>query len=698
MPIIGAGRKTQGAACNPSPCTGVTATLALGADNTIRGLADNPGNTTSVVLNGHTLTLAPLSGTLWSYAGSIVDGSSSGNFVQNGPGTSILTGNSTYTGTTAVNAGILDVEGRLGGTSGVVVNSGGTLTGGGTIDPLTVTINSGGTFAPGTPGIPGTSMTIVGNLAFQSGALYVTQINSAAATFANVTGTASLGGTVVAVVEGSGLPQKQYAILKSAGLGGTTFSNVVSADPNFATSLSYTNTNVLLNLTATLGAGSALNGNQQAVANTLSNAFNTSGTLPANFGTLFGLTGTSLGNALTQLDGEAATGAERSAFQMMTQFLGLMLDPFVAGRGSVGPGGQAIAFAPDEAANLPPDIALAYASVLKAPPPTFDQRWTAWGGAYGGSNIANGNASSGSSNVTASTFGFAAGMDYHVAPGTFVGFALAGGGTNWGLASGFGNGRSDAMQAGVYGVTHMGPAYLAGALAFTNHWFATNRSALGGQLSANFDGQSYGARLESGYRFAVLPRFGVTPYAALQAQDFRTPSYSESDATGSGFALTYAAMNATDVRSEIGARFDNPTVIGGKLPLILRARFAWAHDSVTNPALSAAFETVPGGSFTVNGAPIAQNSALTSAAAELFLTSNLSLLAKIRWRVRQRLANLCGFGNIALFLVRTANSERKSLFAVRCLCPTPPRPWANRQTPPASCWWRQECQAARRRR
>jgi uncharacterized protein with beta-barrel porin domain len=88
-------------------------------------------------------------------------------------------------------------------------------------------------------------------------------------------------------------------------------------------------------------------------------------------------------------------------------------------------------------------------------------------------------------------------------------------------------------------------------------------------------------------------------------------------------------MNATDVRSEIGARFDNPTLIGGdKMPLILRARLAWAHDFVTNPALSAAFETVPGGSFTVNGAPIAQNSALTSAGAELFLTSNLSLLAK----------------------------------------------------------------------
>ena len=43
-----------------------------------------------------------------------------------------------------------------------------------------------------------------------------------------------------------------------------------------------------------------------------------------------------------------------------------MLDPFVDGRARrrVG-GGQAIGFAPDEQASLPPDIALAYASILK---------------------------------------------------------------------------------------------------------------------------------------------------------------------------------------------------------------------------------------------------------------------------------------------------------------------------------------------
>jgi uncharacterized protein with beta-barrel porin domain len=86
-------------------------------------------------------------------------------------------------------------------------------------------------------------------------------------------------------------------------------------------------------------------------------------------------------------------------------------------------------------------------------------------------------------------------------------------------------------------------------------------------------------------------------------------------------------MNATDVRTEIGSRFDAPTLLAG-MPLILRGRLAWAHDFVGDPALSATFETLPGGSFTVNGAPIPHDSALTSAGAELFLTPGWTLLAK----------------------------------------------------------------------
>ena len=81
------------------------------------------------------------------------------------------------------------------------------------------------------------------------------------------------------------------------------------------------------------------------------------------------------------------------------------------------------------------------------------------------------------------------------------------------------------------------------------------------------------------------------------------------------------------MRGELGLRLDDPTMLGG-MPLILRGRLAYAHDSVGNPSLSATFQTLPGASFIVNGAPIPKDSALTSVGAQLFITSKWSLLAK----------------------------------------------------------------------
>ena len=163
------------------------------------------------------------------------------------------------------------------------------------------------------------------------------QVNSTTASLANVTGTASLAGTVQANIASA--TNKSYDILHSAGLGGTRFNALVLTNPNFGGSLSYTATDVFLTPTANLGAGSNLNQNQQNVANAINNFFNNGGALPPNFVNIFGLTGGALGNALTQLDGEAATGAERAVFQLTNEFLTLMLDPFVNGRGNVGGGG-----------------------------------------------------------------------------------------------------------------------------------------------------------------------------------------------------------------------------------------------------------------------------------------------------------------------------------------------------------------------
>ena len=83
-------------------------------------------------------------------------------------------------------------------------------------------VNNGGTFAPGTPGLPGTSMTINGNLAFQSAAIYLVQVNATSTTFAAVTGTAALNGNVFAAITANGTLKNRYTILQSSGLNGTT--------------------------------------------------------------------------------------------------------------------------------------------------------------------------------------------------------------------------------------------------------------------------------------------------------------------------------------------------------------------------------------------------------------------------------------------------------------------------------------------
>jgi uncharacterized protein with beta-barrel porin domain len=524
-----------------------------------------------------------------------------------------------------VQSGTLLVNGDLSSASSLTVR-GGMLGGTGTVG--NTQINSGGTFAPGTPGVPGTSMTVSGNLAFQSGALYLVQVNSSSSTMANVTGTASLAGNVLAVIAPGSLVTRQYDILHSAGLNGTTFAGA-NVPPGFAASLSYTPTDVFLNLTSAIGQSGGLNGNQQNVANGLNNFFNGGGALTPNFVPIYGLSGGNLTAALSQLSGEVATDSQQGAFQLMNQFLGLMVDPFANGRGG-GPGGGATGFAPEQTSSLPPDIALAYASVLKAPPanattPT-DRRWNVWGQAYGGYNTANGNQALGTNNMTAGTYGVASGVDYRVTPDTVVGFALAGGGTNWSLAQGLGTGRSDAFQAGTYGTTWSGPAYISAALAVASYEMTTNRVALGDQLAANFNAQSYGGRLEGGYRYGMAG-YGVTPYTALQTQWFHTPDYQETDLTGGGFGLAYNGMTANDTRSELGARFDYLQQVDG-MPLLWRARVAWAHDWVSNPSLTATFEVLPGASFIVNGAGVPSDSALITAGAALQLNKNLSLEAK----------------------------------------------------------------------
>jgi autotransporter-associated beta strand protein len=596
----------------------------------------------------------------------INSGATGGSLVKVGTGTLTLTGTNTYTGATTVNAGTLFVNGSI-ANSAVTVNSGAMLAGIGTVGATT--INSGGIFAPGSS--PGT-MTVQGNLAFQSGAIYLVQVNPSTASSTNVTagGSATLAGTVQAAFASGSYAARTYTILSAAGgLNGTTFNTLTTSNlpAGFTASLSYTATDAILNLTATLGQPGAPGGpsappsgpgavgtgglsfNQFNVANSLNNFFNNGGALPPSFVGIFGLTGANLASGLSQLSGEAATGAQKVGFQLTDQFLNLMLDPFVDGRSGVGGADHpALGFAPARE-DLPEDIALAYAKILKAPPkpvPVYEPRWTVWGAGFGGSNRTDGDlAVVGSHDLSARTAGGAAGLDYRLTPNTVVGLALAGAGTDWSLSQGLGGGKSDAFQAGLYGATKSGPAYLAAAFAFANHWMSTDRFAVGDHLTANFNAQSYGGRLEGGYRFAT-PYAGITPYAAIQAQNFHTPGYTETGLIPTGFALAFGSRDATDTRSELGARFDRLLAVYTNAVLALRGRVAWAHDWVSDATLAPVFQTLPGASFIVNGALPVKDSALVSAGGELRIANGVTLLAKFDGEFASHSSTYAGTGTL----------------------------------------------------
>jgi outer membrane autotransporter protein len=175
---------------------------------------------------------------------------------------------------------------------------------------------------------------------------------------------------------------------------------------------------------------------------------------------------------------------------------------------------------------------------------------------------------------------------------------------------------------------------------------STDRFAFAGDhLSASFNAQSFGGRVEGGYRFATIYG-GLTPYAAIQAQNFHTPGYTEADLNAGGFALGYNSRSATDTRSELGGRFDRLLLLNPEAALTLRARVAWAHDWVSDPTLAAVFQALPGASFLVNGATPAKNSALTSAGAELRLANGVSLLAKFDGEFAAHSSTYAGTGTV----------------------------------------------------
>ncbi|WP_246791414.1 autotransporter outer membrane beta-barrel domain-containing protein [Bradyrhizobium commune] len=526
------------------------------------------------------------------------DGFATFNKVDSSTWTVTGTGNQDWN----VLGGTLLLAGTINGN--VSIASGGTFGGVGNVN--TINLN-GGTLAPGSP--TGT-LNVNGDLTFTTASTYMVQVSGASNGIAVVTGTSTLNGATVTVVP-IGSIAKHYTIL-TAGTLPDTFNPVVTGlSSNLHATLSYDPHDVFLDLALSYGGG--LNINQQNVANVLTRIFNTTGSLPVALANLSP-------QGLSQASGEPATGSQQTTFNAMGLFLSLLTDVYGSGHGET-PG--ATPYADETSASAyaatgkrPSD---AFASIYrKAPPPTFEQRWSVWAAGFGGSQTTDGNAALGSNTTTSSVYGTAVGVDYRFSPSTVAGFALAGGGTGFSV-NGLGWGRSDLFQAGAFVRHNLGPAYVTAALAYGWQDVTTNRTVTAAgfdQLRAQFNANAVSGRVEGGYRYATQ-WIGLTPYAALQATLFSLPSYSEFAALGTNaFALNYAAKDVTSTRTELGLRADKAFAAAGGV-VTLRGRAAWAHDFNPDRTVGAVFQTLPGSAFVVNGAAQSRDSALTTASVQM---------------------------------------------------------------------------------
>ena len=310
-------------------------------------------------------------------------------------------------------------------------------------------------------------------------------------------------------------------------MGGTQFSGLNVTGSSLSPGarnphLAYDANNVFLVLdpgTIQLPAGAS--GNQAGVAGGINRAVLGGAAPPAGFDVLLNLDGARLTNALTQIAGETATGAQQSAFNAASMFMGQMTDPFNAGRTDAATSGGTSSFAAEAdayAASRSGRASEAYGAIVKAMPPTrFEQRWSVWAGAYGGAQTTDGNAVTGTGTTTSRIYGGIGGADYRLSPDTVVGFALAGGGTNFSVANG-GSGRADLFQAGAFARYNPGAFYLAGALAYGWQDVTTDRTVtVAGidRLQARFQANTFAGRVEGGYRFA-------TPWMGTHALRRRT--------------------------------------------------------------------------------------------------------------------------------------------------------------------------------
>jgi len=515
-----------------------------------------------------------------------------------------------FAGQIKVLEGKLAINGAL--PNAAVTVSGGTLGGSGTIGATTIA--SGGTIAPGNS--IGT-LTVNGAFVQAGGSTYQVEVDPGTVTSDRiaVNGTATLAsGAGLSVVNYTGIPYvagQRYTILTATGglSGSYGFDQPLTAFYNLRDSYDANNAYLTVVQTATpSGVGSTPN--EVEVGKGIES-------LPARSSILDGLLNqANLANArgaLNQLSGEAHASARTALIDESWIIRNAANDRLRAAFGGVG---------------TPSTVTMNYgytadlARSVNGPMPALPvDRFALWGQGYGnwGRTSSDGNAGA----LSRSTGGFLLGAD--VAPFDNLRFGVLAGysRSNFDVKARASSGESDNYHLGLYGGSQWGALSLRTGASYTWHDVSTSRlvtaAFLGGNPRADYDAATAQVFGELGYRAGVAG-VELEPFAGLAYVNLHTGRFVE---TGAVTALSASGDDTGIGYSTLGVRASTEFALGG-VDLTLRGGLAWRHAfGDVKPSVTMTFAgSTP---FTISGLPIARDTAVVEAGADVAIGRNATL-------------------------------------------------------------------------
>jgi autotransporter-associated beta strand protein len=548
------------------------------------------------------------------YAGAM---SGTGSLTKSGSGSLTMSGTNTYSGTTSIDEGRLDINGSI--TSNATVNANGTLGGNGTIIG---NVTNQGAIAAGN--LIGT-LSVNGNYTQSAGSSMQVEINNGGTTpdvnndLVAVNGAATLNGGTVNVVAAPGnyIAGTQYAFLTATGGVTGAFAGATDNLAFLDAVLGYTGNSAYftLMLNETNYAAIAQTSNEFAVATYLDNiSTGATGDLQTVLVGLNMLTDDGARSAFNQMSGELFASLGQVGLQDTTLIVAQLGERIRSGTFSDrGAGPTPITAAP---VNRAPVTLASYSAGPRKPPIIVfvdnqpPNTWTGWafGFGLGGSAKSGGNATG----LGYAMGGTVLGAERWLADGERLGFF---GGYLGTQLNTMGPNQTGSMQGGQFGGYNYhddGFNYytLIGGLQFSG--YNTQRflqfDGIDRVANGDFSGwQSY-LYLERGVTFQAS-RYVVQPYAALQYIYLRQNSFIETGANA--LNLDVAGLDANSLRSLVGGRLQLDGQSRGDHRVLPEVRALWLHEFLeTASIVNSYFAPIGGGSFAVQGLNLGRDWAL----------------------------------------------------------------------------------------